>query len=94
MKLGYTRAMITAVLNGELDNAEFEQHPVFGLAMPRSCPGVPSGLLNPRSTWQDAAAYDAKANELAERFIKNFQQYADGVSEEILTAAPKVAVSV
>lgn len=89
MKLSYTRAMITAALNGDLNNVEFEQHPVFGMMMPKSCPNVPDEILNPRNTWEDKAAYDAKANDLAQQFIKNFEKYASGVSEEILAAAPK-----
>ena len=88
MKLSYTRAMITAALNGALAGVEFEQHPVFGLQMPTTCPNVPSEILNPRNTWNSAADYDQKANELAQKFIKNFEQYAEGVSAEILAAAP------
>ena len=88
MKLSYTRAMITAALNGALAGVEFEQHPVFGLQMPTTCPNVPSEILNPRNTWSNAADYDQKANELAQKFIKNFEQYAEGVSPEILAAAP------
>ncbi|MFY8022345.1 MAG: phosphoenolpyruvate carboxykinase (ATP), partial [Bacteroidia bacterium] len=62
---------------------------VFGYAMPTSCPNVPVELLNPRNTWADKAAYDAQANKLANMFVKNFEQFANGVSEEILSAAPK-----
>lgn len=91
MKLSYTRAMITAALDGELDAVSFEALPVFGLAIPTSCPNVPSEILNPRNTWTDASAYDAKAAHLAELFVKNFAQYADGVSNDILAAAPKAA---
>lgn len=91
MKLSYTRAMITAALNGGLDNVGYETHPVFGLEMPTSCADVPAEILNPRNTWTDKAAYDAKSNELAAKFVKNFEQYAEGTSEEILAAAPKVA---
>jgi phosphoenolpyruvate carboxykinase (ATP) len=89
MKLSYTRAMITAALRGELNGVGFENHPVFGLSMPTSCPNVPVEILNPRNTWTDKAAYDNKANHLAELFVKNFSQYADGVTAEILSAAPK-----
>jgi phosphoenolpyruvate carboxykinase (ATP) len=89
MKLAYTRAMITAALNGELNNVIFENHPIFGYAMPTSCPNAPAELLNPRNTWTDKAAYDAQANKLANMFVKNFEQYAAGVSKEILDAAPK-----
>jgi phosphoenolpyruvate carboxykinase (ATP) len=91
MKLGYTRAMITAALNGDLNNVTFEQHPVFGMMMPKTCPNVPGEILNPRNTWEDKAAYDAKANDLAKQFIKNFEKYASGVSKETLAAAPKVS---
>ncbi len=94
MKLSYTRAMITAALNSELDKVTYEKHPVFGLDMPTTCPDVPSEILNPRNTWADKTAYDAKANELAGKFVKNFEQYAEGTSEEILAAAPKVAQNV
>ncbi|MDX5320303.1 MAG: phosphoenolpyruvate carboxykinase (ATP) [Bacteroidota bacterium] len=89
MKLSYTRAMITAALEGKLDNVSFETLPVFGLQMPSSCPDVPSEILNPRNTWSDAAAYDAKAAHLAELFVKNFAQFEDGVNDDIKAAAPK-----
>lgn len=88
MKLSYTRAMITAALNGELDQVEFEKHPVFGMLMPKMCPGVPKELLHPRYTWADRAAYDQAASKLAEMFIQNFEKYAAGVSNEILQSAP------
>jgi phosphoenolpyruvate carboxykinase (ATP) len=88
MKLSYTRAMITAALNGELDQVEFEKHPVFGVLMPKMCPGVPKELLHPRYTWADRAAYDQAASKLAEMFIQNFEKYAAGVSNEILQSAP------
>ncbi len=90
MKLGYTRAMITAALNGQLDNIDFEEHAVFSMKMPVSCPGVPAEILNPGNTWNDAAAYDATAQKLAKEFIKNFEKYAAGVTIEILDAAPLV----
>lgn len=89
MKLKYTRAMITAALEGDLDNVEFETHPVFGMAIPKQCPDVPAELLNPRNTWSDKTAYNEKAKYLAGLFVKNFEKYADGVSAEILAAAPK-----
>lgn len=93
IKLPYTRAMITAAMNGELDNVEFETHSVFGLQMPKSCPGVPAEILNPRNTWADKQAYDTKASELAEKFVKNFEKYASFANEEILASAPKVGVN-
>ena len=93
MSLKYTRAMITAALNGELDDVVFDTHAVFGLQMPTSCSNVPTELLSPRNTWTDNAAYDAKANELAEAFNKNFEQFAEYANEEIMDAAPKAAVN-
>lgn len=89
MSLKYTRAIITAALNGELNDVEYIPHPVFGVLMPASVPNVPSEILNPRDTWNDKEAYDKKANELAALFIKNFDKYASEANEEILAAAPK-----
>ncbi len=89
MKLNYTRAMITAVLNGSMDHVAFNPHPVFGMMMPEICPGVPSESLDPRCTWADEAAYDTASRNLAKEFIQNFEKYAGGVGEEILDAAPK-----
>ena len=90
MKLSYTRAMITAALNGELDNVEYETHPVFGMMMPKTCPEVPQQILHPRNTWEDKKAYDTQAKHLAKLFIANFGKYAGGVNYEILAASPIV----
>jgi len=90
IKLAYTRAIITAALNGEFDKVHFETLPIFGLEIPLACPNVPSEILNPRNTWDDKNAYDSKANQLAAAFVKNFEQYADFANEEIMAAAPKV----
>lgn len=90
MKLSYTRAMITAALNGELNNVAFEAHPIFGMMMPKTCPNVPSEILNPKLTWANQNEYDATAKKLAEMFINNFEKYAANVEDEILAAAPKV----
>ncbi len=90
MSLKYTRALITEALNGDLENVTFETLPIFNFQIPTACPGVPSEILNPRNTWSDKAAYDAKATELAIKFNDNFKKYAAQASEEILAAAPKV----
>ncbi len=90
MKLVYTRAMITAALEGKLDNVEYVAHKTFGMMMPVECPNVPKELLSPRYAWTDEHEYDTKAKELAAMFRKNFEKYASGVSEEILAAAPTV----
>lgn len=88
MKLKYTRAMITAALNGELDNVDYKTHKVFGLAIPQTCPNVPAEVLNPRTTWEDKDAYDAKAHELAESFRKNFAKFEEFANDEIMAGAP------
>ncbi len=90
MKLSYTRAMITAALEGKLNNVSFEKDAVFGLAMPVNCEGVPSAILNPKNTWADKVAYDNTARHLAQQFIANFEKYASGVTEEVMAAAPKL----
>lgn len=88
MKLKYTRAMITAALNGELEHVSFVNHDIFGLAVPQSCPNVPSEVLNPRNTWADKEAYDAKAKELAQSFRNNFAKFEEFANEEIMAGAP------
>jgi phosphoenolpyruvate carboxykinase (ATP) len=85
--------MITAALNGELDNVEYDKTPFFRLAIPKTCPNVPDEILNARNTWADKNAFDEKAAALAAAFVKNFEQYASGVSKEVLDAAPIVSVN-
>lgn len=91
--LKYTRATIQAALRGELNDVGYETNHVFGLAMPQSCPNVPSGILNPRQTWDDPDAYDQKAQTLASYFNDNFETYADFASQEIRDAAPVVTTA-
>jgi phosphoenolpyruvate carboxykinase (ATP) len=88
MKLGYTRAMVRALLAGMLDGVPTEQDPVFGLHVPVEVPGVPAEVLQPRETWADKDAYDAQARELAAMFQHNFAQFADQVSPEVRDAGP------
>jgi phosphoenolpyruvate carboxykinase (ATP) len=87
MKLRYTRAMLNAALNGQLQDVPTVPHPVFGVAVPVSCPGVPSTFLDARGMWADKSAYDRAAQDLAARFNKNFGKFT-GVSKEIAAAAP------
>ena len=89
MKLKYTRAMITAALEGKLDSVAYNNDPIFGMAIPAECPNVPAEVLTPKNTWSDKNAFDEKAKFLASLFVKNFEKYAAGVSAEILAAAPK-----
>ncbi len=91
IKLGYTRRIVRAALAGELDGVDLREDPVFGLAVPVAVEGVPSELLDPRSTWADVAAYDEKAADLARMFTENFEEYADGVTDEVRAAGPVVA---
>jgi phosphoenolpyruvate carboxykinase (ATP) len=88
MDLGYTRSMVTAALNGELEKGVFTHNDIFNLHIPTSCPGVPSEILDPRNTWSDKNKYDLSANRLAALFVKNFQKFGE-VSEEIRNAGPK-----
>ncbi|MEZ4594971.1 MAG: phosphoenolpyruvate carboxykinase (ATP), partial [Chloroflexota bacterium] len=90
MKLSYTRAIIDAIHNGALDNVAYVTDPVFGLAIPTTCPNVPDELLIPKNTWSDGAAYDKQSEKLANLFIKNFEKYKAGSSEAIINAGPKL----
>jgi len=89
MKISHTRAMIRAILNGSLANVQTTSDPIFGVNVPVSCPDVPSEVLQPRNTWEDKAAYDRQAADLARRFNENFKKYEAGVSDEVRAAAPK-----
>ena len=89
MSIKHTRAMIRAILNGELEKVETIADPTFGVLVPTSCPEVPEEVLQPRNTWADKEAYDAKAKHLANLFNENFKKFEDGVSEEVKNAAPK-----
>jgi len=76
ISIGHTRALLDAALAGVLDEGkvEYVNHPIFNLKMPKSCPGVPSGILDPRSTWEDGDAYDEQARKLVEMFQENFEK--------------------
>ncbi len=93
IKLSFTRNMITAALEGKLDNVSYNEHEVFGLAMPTECPDVPTEILDPKNTWKDKDAYDTKAQKLAQAFITNFEKFAEYANDEILSAAPKAEVT-
>jgi phosphoenolpyruvate carboxykinase (ATP) len=88
MNINHTRSMVRAALNGELDNVPTEVDPIFGVAVPTSCPDVPSEFLNPRSTWADKDAYDRQARQLAAMFAENFARYADRVEPDVVAAGP------
>ena len=88
IKLKYTRAMIRAAMNGELENVNYIEDPIFKLAIPTECPNVPNSVLNPSNTWDDKDEYFKSANKLAKDFKENFKQF-DNVSEDILKASPE-----
>lgn len=90
IKLKYTRAMISAILNGELEKVEYEQHPIFGLHMPKYCHGVPTELLDPMNTWLQKGAYISKAIQLAHSFHLNFDKFINQASEEIMHGGPLI----
>jgi len=94
ISLAYTRAMITAALEGQLDHVEYATEELLGLAVPTFCPNVPSELLSQRHLWKDMAAYEAQAQLLAQKFNKNFQKYADYANEEIKAGGPRMAALV
>jgi phosphoenolpyruvate carboxykinase (ATP) len=89
MKLRYTRAMITAALNGTLDNVPYRHDEVFNVDVPQSCPDVPDSIMNPRETWADKKAYDEAANRLAKMFQDNFAKKYPDMPENIASAGPR-----
>ena len=90
MPIDHTRTMVRAALSGVLNDVPYETDPVFGVEVPASVPGIPPEILRPRDTWADPAAYDAKARDLAAMFAENFEDYAEGVSDAIRSAGPRV----
>jgi phosphoenolpyruvate carboxykinase (ATP) len=90
MKIGYTRAMITAALGGQLDHVSYHKHDIFNLDIPATCPGVPDSVLDPRSTWPDTKAYDEQAKKLAGMFIQNFKTFEKDVDPAVKAAGPQV----
>ncbi len=94
MEIAYTRAMVNAILNGDLDDVPTYEDPIFGLQIPEAVEGVPTEILNPRNTWKNPEAYDEKARNLAAQFVENFKEYEDDVTAEIKQAGPQVPLAV
>jgi phosphoenolpyruvate carboxykinase (ATP) len=81
--------MVKAALDGRLAQVPTVRHPIFGVAVPQSCPGVRPEILNPQNTWSDPARYDAAARDLAQRFRDNFVQYHEAAGREVIEAGPQ-----
>ena len=81
--------MVAAAMDGHLDQVDYKLHPVFKLAMPVSCPGVPEAILNPQATWPDAAAYQIAAKKLAAMFHANFAKFT-GIPPEVVQSGPQL----
>jgi phosphoenolpyruvate carboxykinase (ATP) len=90
MKIPHTRAMVTAALDGTLATVPTVADPVFGLCVPERCPGVPDDVLQPRNTWADKDAYDAKARDMAHKFVQNFKQFEKNVHPAVIAAGPQI----
>ena len=89
MKLSYTRAMVSAALNGSFEGVEFKHHDIFNVDYPTSCPGVPDEKLDARGMWEDKAAYDEQAKKLAGMFQANFAKKYPNMPQNIVDAGPK-----
>ena len=87
MDIPHTRAMVDAAVEGELIKEDFEIEPTFGFSIPKRCHGVPPQVLNPRNAWPDKAAYDKAAEDLRNRFAKNFENF--DAPAEVKAAGPK-----
>jgi len=93
MKLSHTRAMISAALKGDLDETEMVEHPIFKLAVPIRCEGIPDAIWDVKGTWSDSEAYDEAALDLARQFGENFKQFEAHATEEMKEGAPRVGLA-
>ena len=94
ISLKHTRAIIDAIHDGALNDVEVIEDPVFKVAVPQSCPNLPDRILTPRNTWENGSAYDHSAKKLAGLFVKNFEQFKEGCSAEIIAAAEQLEEAV
>jgi phosphoenolpyruvate carboxykinase (ATP) len=88
MKIGHTRALLNAALNGSLEKMTMKTDPVFGFQVPTEAPNVPAEILDPRNTWSDPQGYEAQAKKLTVLFHENFEQFKEGTPERVLAAGP------
>jgi phosphoenolpyruvate carboxykinase (ATP) len=90
ISIRYTRALLDAALSGKLDNVPYKTDPIFGFAVPAECPGVPSSVLDPSSSWSDKQEYERRYRDLAMRFKQNFAKFEDQTPPAIIAAGPKI----
>ncbi len=90
ISIKHTRALLNAVLLGKLDKVKYYGDPIFGFEVPKSCPDVPEGVLEPWSSWPSRDEYDKRYRDLAARFQENFSKFADHASQQVIDAGPKV----
>jgi len=88
ISIAHTRAIVHAALDGLLEDVEYREDPIFRVQVPTRVPDVPSDVLVPSNTWPSKDDYELAARGLAERFTKNFAQYAEDVDEDIRSAGP------
>ncbi len=90
ISIGYTRAILSAALRGQLKDVGYRQDPIFGFAVPTACEGVPSEVLDPASSWPSEKEYFNKYRQLASRFRDNFRKFEKECEPEILQAGPNL----
>jgi phosphoenolpyruvate carboxykinase (ATP) len=90
ISIKHTRALLNAALTGKLAKVKYYNDPVFGFAVPRTCPDVPESVLEPWSSWPGRAEYDKKYKDLAQRFLENFAKFKDGIPQAVIDAGPKI----
>lgn len=87
----FSRAIVDAINNGELENTELEHYPVFNFKIPKSVTGVPSDILDPSKSWKDKTGFKTSLEEVAEKFIKNFEKYTSKIAKEVTAAGPQLS---
>jgi phosphoenolpyruvate carboxykinase (ATP) len=88
ISIKYTRTLLNAALDGNLDKVKYIKDAVFGFEIPQECPGVPAEILNPENTWKNKSEYLLKYRELAKLFTENFALFEQGCTKEVIDASP------
>jgi len=90
ISIKYTRRLLNAALDGELDHVEYSTDPIFGFQVPRNCADIPDSVLDPASSWSDPQAYMKRYRSLASRFIDNFKKFDTQATAELKSAGPRI----